>query len=74
MDSTNVGLMPRDVPTYQKYTIGIEEAASYYGIGEKKLRQIINDNPNGKFYIEVGRHFLLKRKLFEEFLDNTNTL
>ncbi len=26
------------VPTYRKYTIGIDEVARYYGIGTKKLR------------------------------------
>ena len=39
------------VPTYRKYTIGIDEAARYYGIGTKKLRQIIADNPSGDFFL-----------------------
>ena len=62
------------VPTYRKYTIGIDEAARYYGIGTKKLRQIIADNPSGDFFLEIGRHVLIKRRQFEAYLDNASAL
>ena len=62
------------VPTYRKYTIGIDEAARYYGIGTKKLRQIIADNPSGDFFLEIGRHVLIKRRQFEAYLDNVSAL
>ena len=63
-----------NVPTYRKYTIGIDEAARYYGIGTKKLRQIIADNPSGAFFLEIGRHVLIKRRQFEAYLDNASAL
>jgi len=62
------------VPTYRKYTIGIDVAARYYGIGTKKLRQIIADNPGGDFFLEIGRHVLIKRRQFEAYLDNASAL
>ena len=62
------------VPTYRKYTMGISEAAGYYGIGEKKLRQIIAENPMGDFYLEIGRKLLIKRRQFEEYLDGASSL
>ena len=62
------------VPPYRKYTIGIDEAARYYGIGTKKLRQIIADNPSGDFFLEIGRHVLIKRRQFEAYLDNASAL
>ena len=62
------------VPTYLKYTIGIDEAAQYYGIGTKKLRQIIADNPGGDFFLEIGRHVLIKRRQFEAYLDSASAL
>ena len=85
MNTHNTALMDEDmdflremsvgsVPTYLKYTIGIDEAARYYGIGTKKLRQIIADNPSGDFFLEVGRHVLLKRRQFEAYLDNASAL
>ena len=61
-------------PTYLKYSFGIEEAAAYYGIGTKKLRQIVAEHPNGDFFLENGRHILLKRRQFENYLDNASTL
>lgn len=67
--------IPRcNIPTDRKYTIGITEAAAYYGIGEKRLRQIVADHPNGEFFIEIGRHVLIKRRQFEAFLDNSSCL
>lgn len=61
-------------PTDRKYTISIEEAARYYGIGEKKIRQIIVENPAEIFYLEIGRKILLKRKQFEQWLDGASSL
>ena len=65
---------PVELPTDRKYTIGIDEAARYYGIGSKKLRQIISDNPMGDFYLEIGRHVLIKRRQFESYLDQASSL
>lgn len=69
-----VMFLPCDLPTDRKYCIGIEEAARYYGIGTKKLRQIIAEHPTDNFYLEIGRHVLLKRKQFEAWLDDATAL
>ena len=63
-----------EVPIYRKYTIGVEEAASYYSIGEKKIRQLVAENPFGDFYLEIGRHILIKRPQFENFLAKATSL
>lgn len=34
----------KTVPVWERYSLNIPEAAEYYGIGEKKLRQIANEN------------------------------
>ena len=70
LENTGAG----SVPTYRKYTIGIDEAARYYGIGTKKLRQIIADNPSGDFFLEIGRRVLIKRRQFESYLDSASAL
>lgn len=71
---TIIKLISQEIPTDRKYTIGIEEAARYYGIGTKKLRQIVADNPQGDFYLEIGSRILLKRKQFEAYLDTATAL
>ena len=66
--------MGAEIPAYLKYTIGIDEEARYYGIGTKKLRQIIAENPCGDFYLEIGRRVLIKRRQFEVYLDGATFL
>lgn len=62
------------VPIWKKYSLNISEAADYYGIGEKRLRQIANENLGADFILEIGSHTRFKRKLFEEYLDSSNTV
>lgn len=61
--------MESNVPIWQKYSLSIPEAAQYFGIGEKRLRQIIADNPHADFVMEIGSHVRIKRRLFEQYLD-----
>ncbi|MFR3836088.1 MAG: excisionase [Eubacterium sp.] len=48
--------------------------AEYYGIGEKRLRQIAGENEGADFILEVGSHIRFKRKLFEDYLDTASTV
>ncbi|MBP5623617.1 MAG: helix-turn-helix domain-containing protein, partial [Lachnospiraceae bacterium] len=52
----------------------VEEAASYYGIGIKKLYDIIHTHQGADFILEIGSHSRIKRKLFERFLDDVTSL
>ena len=53
----------------EKYSLNVSEAAEYYRIGEKRLRQIAGENEGADFILEVGSHIRFKRKLFEDYLD-----
>lgn len=64
----------KTVPVWKKYSLNIPEAADYYGIGEKRLRQIANENVGADFILEVGSHIRFKRKLFENYLDSSSTV
>ena len=33
----------RTIPVWKKYSLNVSEAAEYYGIGEKRLRQIAGE-------------------------------
>lgn len=63
-----------DVPIWMKYTLSIQEAANYYGIGEKRLRQLIADKPMADYVLEIGSHVRIKRKLFEQYIDSSNII
>ena len=53
-----------------KFCLTIEEASRYFGIGEKKLRKLVNSNPDPGFVIQNGVKIPIKRQRFEQFLDN----
>lgn len=58
-----------EIPVWKKYTLSIEEAAQYFHIGEKRLRQMIKDNPAAEYLLWNGTHVLIKGKLFEKYID-----
>lgn len=62
------------IPSWEKYSLSIPEAAEYFGIGEKKLRQIIAENQNADFLLEIGSHVRIKRVRFAEYLDRATCL
>ena len=54
--------------------LSIYEAAEYYHIGEKKIRTLIDMYPDSEFVLFVGNKALIKRRQFEEFLNDCSTL
>lgn len=55
-----------------KYSLTIVQMMEYTGIGERKLRQIIGDNPSADYLLYCGVKVLFKRKKFEDYLDATS--
>ncbi len=62
------------IPIWKKYSLSVEEAAEYYGIGEKRLYSILHEHVGADFILEIGSHIRIKRELFEKYLDDTTTL
>ena len=56
------------VPIEKKANLTLDEASVYFNIGRQKLRELSND-PNCRFVPFVGEKRLIKRRLFEEYLD-----
>lgn len=52
-----------------KYCLTIKEAAEYFNIGENKLYEL-TDKPGCQFVLFVGRKRLIKRVLFEKYIDS----
>lgn len=57
------------VPLWHKYSLTITEASNYFNIGEKKLRQMVQENGSADFLLNNGVKVLIKRAKFEQFLD-----
>ncbi len=62
------------VQVKDKFCLTIDEASEYFNIGEKKLRQIVVDNINSGFVIQNGVKILIKRKRFEDYLEEMTAL
>ena len=62
-----------DIPVWRKYTLSVQEAAKYFRIGEKKMRKLIEENPGANYIPWNGTRPQIKRKLFEQYLDEFMT-
>lgn len=64
----------KEIPIWEQYTLSVEEACAYFRIGENKLRKIINDRPDADFILWNGSRVLIKRTLFEKFIDTLESI
>ena len=60
--------MKHEVPIWEKANLTVEEAAAYSGIGLNKIRELSNDE-NSSFVLWVGNKRLIKRKLFDKYIE-----
>ena len=65
--------MKYEVPIWEKANLTIEEAAAYFGIGMNKLRELTEDE-QCKFVLFVGTKRLIKRRLFEQYLEQVYSI
>lgn len=54
----------------EKILLSISEASEIFGIGQHRLRRIIYDDYNYKYHLTVGRVIKIKKKPFEEYINN----
>ena len=63
-----------EIPYWEKYMLTLREAAEYFHIGEKKMRQIVDENMDADFVLENGNRVMIKRRRFEEYLDKATVI
>jgi len=63
-----------EIPYWEKYMLTLREAAEYFHIGEKKMRQIVDENMDANFILTSGNRVMIKRKLFEEYLNQATVI
>ena len=63
----------KDVPIWEKSNLTLEEAAAYSGIGMGKLREITNEK-NCNFVLWVGNKRLIKKKLFDKYIEQVYSI
>ncbi len=60
----------KEMPWWQKYTLTLEEASEYFGVGYKKLRLFCKEHANEDFILWNGNRALIKREKFEKYMDS----
>ena len=61
--------MKKEIPIWEKSNLTLEEAAAYSNIGTSKLREM-TDCKDCRFVLFVGSKRLIKRNLFDQYLEN----
>ena len=56
------------MPLWERYLMTIEEASSYFRIGENKLSQLANEYKE-ECVVMNGNRMLIKKKKFEKVID-----
>jgi hypothetical protein len=74
MEDEEKDLISSDIPVWERFLLNIYEAAEYYHIGEKKIRVLIDRFPDAEFVLYVGNKALIKKRQFEQFLNDSSTL
>lgn len=58
----------------EKFLLSIKEASNLYGIGQHRLREIINEDYGCKYHLMIGRVIKIKREQFEDFLNKVEQI
>ncbi len=63
----------KEVPIWEKSNLTLEEAAAYSGIGINKLRDLTSEQ-NCRFVLWVGNKRLIKRRLFDQYIEQEHSI
>lgn len=55
-----------EIPIPERYCLTINEAAAYFGVGQKRMRKIVIEQLGTDAVIQNGVKYLVKRQKFEE--------
>ena len=67
-------LKKMEIPIWEKYALTVDEAALYFRIGENAIRRIISENQDANFWFMIGNRKLIKRVLFEEYMNGVTVI
>ena len=58
----------------RKVMLTIEETCGVFGIGEHTIRKLVKSKPNADYLFRIGTKPLLKRNLFEQYINGETEL
>ena len=57
-----------------KILLSVKEASALFGIGQHRLRDIIRDDYECRYHLMIGRVIRIKKKPFEDFINNVEQI
>lgn len=57
-----------------KILLNIKEASDLFGIGQHRLREIVKEDYECRYHLMIGRAIKIKRKQFEEFINQVEQI
>ena len=64
----------KPIPIWEKFNLTINEASEYFNLGEKKMRFLADNYNDYGFVLQNGNKTLIKRRKFEDFINETNAV
>lgn len=58
----------------EKILLSITEASNLFGIGQHRLRKMMDEDYNCKYHLTLGRVIKIKRKPFEEYINTVQQI
>lgn len=66
--------MNNKIPFWEKYKLTIREVADISILGRKKMRRIAEENIYSDFVVMNGNRVMIKRKSFEQYIDQATAV
>ena len=57
-----------------KVLLSVKEASALFGIGQHRIRDIIRDDYECRYHLMIGRVIRIKKKPFEDFINNVEQI
>ena len=57
-----------------KILLSVKEASALFGIGQHRIRDIIRDDYECRYHLMIGRVIRIKKKPFEDFINNVEQI
>ena len=64
----------RKIALENKVLLNIKEASDFFGIGQHRLREMVHDDYENRYHLMLGRTIKIKRKQFEEYMEQVEQI
>jgi hypothetical protein len=58
----------------EKRLLSVAETAEIFGIGQHRIRDIVREDYECRYHLTIGRVIRIKRKPFEEFIEQVEQI